>query len=121
MLVSSSDVPYPCRSDPTLVLHDGRHIKVIAHVDANIDVVTSLTIIVHGPTGTSLDRVLYVGPDRFPEVVEYLADGADETFVAHVTLAATVDAAVMMQMQISSAKAEAGGRTNTTVQVALAP
>lgn len=110
-----------CRSDPILVLTDGRHLKVVARLAADPDRVTRMTVVVHGPAATALGRVLYVGPDRFPESVEYVADGEGPEFVALVTLEAAVDVAVTILVQCADARAEASGRTNAPVRVLLTP
>lgn len=110
-----------CRSDPTLVLADGRHLKVLARVDASVGSIDRMAVVVRGPSGTALERVLYVGPDRFPESVDYLADGSGSGFVIEVTLTATVDAAATISAQLAAVHAEASGRTNAAIRVTLTP
>lgn len=110
-----------CRSDPTLVLADGRHLKVLARVGASVASIARMVVVVHGPSGTTLERVLYVGPDRFPESVEYLPDGDGPDFLVEVTLTATVDAAATISAQLAAVHVEADGRTNAAIRVTLTP
>lgn len=66
-----------CRVDPIVWLSNGEQVQVTAVIDEDASAVRRIVYTVHGPVGTTADRVVYTGGAlKDKEIVYYVADQA---------------------------------------------
>jgi hypothetical protein len=110
-----------CVVDPIVVLSDGRHVILRARIGTDAANVTNVAYVVHSPVGTSLDRVIYTGPDRFPETVTFVADTADGSFWTDTLVTSTVTVPVDASTQVRDDRVETSGTTGQHLVVTINP
>jgi hypothetical protein len=119
--VGSAHAGIPCRVDPIAILSDGTHVMMRTSAATDAENVQLVQYTVHGPVGTSLDKVVYAGPFFVDDDVTFVADNAAGVYSVDVTVTASVTAEIETTIQVRDSRTTTTGWTNTPVSSSVTP
>lgn len=109
-----------CRTDPIVVLQDGRTLRITVNIETSVNKVNSIYYTLHVPPATRVKQIVFTGGKfRNKEVLQIVRDAAPRTFAVDTLVNTTTSAHVTSTTTLRSLKVSADGQNGELLSVLL--